>query len=164
MRKRRTREHIIADLSINHLERFVLRAGHVVHRTVFDYGYDLYLYTFTGTGEVEPGYGALQVKATESPRYVGGGEFITVTLERRELEHWLAEPLPVFLVLYDAQADSGFWAHVQDHFWDRITGITSDSVTLRLACSNPVNLLAIQQMRTILRNAIRRMETKNGTH
>ena len=29
MRKRKTREHIIADLRVNHLERFLLQDGHV---------------------------------------------------------------------------------------------------------------------------------------
>ena len=39
-RKRRTREHVIADLSVNHLERVVLRAGHTVERFRHDYGFD----------------------------------------------------------------------------------------------------------------------------
>ena len=38
MRKRRTREHIIADLSVNHMERFALRCGFVLNRFYFDYG------------------------------------------------------------------------------------------------------------------------------
>jgi hypothetical protein len=33
MRKRRTREHVIADLSVNHVERLVLRCGWTVERT-----------------------------------------------------------------------------------------------------------------------------------
>src|SRR5436309_2496106 len=46
-RKRRTREHIIADLSVNHVERQALLCGHVVERRVFDYGIDLEMFTFT---------------------------------------------------------------------------------------------------------------------
>src|SRR5437660_1542756 len=38
MRKRRTREHVIADLSINHVERCVLRCGWTAERTRYDYG------------------------------------------------------------------------------------------------------------------------------
>ncbi len=45
-RKRRTREHIIADLSVNHVERHVLLAGHVVERFTYDYGIDLEVITF----------------------------------------------------------------------------------------------------------------------
>jgi hypothetical protein len=38
MRKRRTREHVIADLSVNHVERMVLRCGWTVERVRRDYG------------------------------------------------------------------------------------------------------------------------------
>jgi hypothetical protein len=41
MRKRRTRAHIIADLSVHRVEGFVLRCGWTVERTRFDYGIDL---------------------------------------------------------------------------------------------------------------------------
>ena len=37
-RKRRTREHVIADLSVNHVERIILEAGHAVQRPTSDYG------------------------------------------------------------------------------------------------------------------------------
>jgi hypothetical protein len=46
MRKRRTREHVIADLSINHVERLVLRCGWTAERTRYDYGIDLYMQTY----------------------------------------------------------------------------------------------------------------------
>ncbi len=45
-RKQRTREHVIADLSINHVERQILLAGHVVERWLHDYGLDLVATTF----------------------------------------------------------------------------------------------------------------------
>jgi hypothetical protein len=41
MRKRRTREHVIADLSINHVERFIRRCGWTAERTRHDYGLNL---------------------------------------------------------------------------------------------------------------------------
>ena len=46
-RKRRTREHVIADLSVNHVERQVLLAGYVVDRVSNDYGIDLEVTTST---------------------------------------------------------------------------------------------------------------------
>src|SRR5690349_12272288 len=64
-RKRRTRQHIIADQSVNHLERFIIDEGHVVQRVEHDYGYDLILLTFDATGYAEPGYATLQIKACE---------------------------------------------------------------------------------------------------
>src|SRR5438309_953040 len=49
-RKRRTREHVIADLSVNHVERFVLRCGWTVQRTTHDYGIDLSMETYNAAG------------------------------------------------------------------------------------------------------------------
>jgi len=46
VRKRRTREHIIADLGVNHVERHILLCGHTAERVFYDYGYDLALTTF----------------------------------------------------------------------------------------------------------------------
>lgn len=164
MRKRRTREHVIADISLNHLEHFVLRAGHVVHRTTFDYGYDLYLYTFNDQGEVEPGYAALQLKATDTPHYLQDHEYLTITIQRRELEQWLEEPLPVFLVVYDAPAAVAYWAHVQDQFWNRITEVAGDTVTLRLNIEKQIDTLAIHQMRRTIRTWVRRSEVDHGSN
>ena len=54
--KRRTRAHVIADLSVNHTERVALRCGYsVVRNTTSDYGIDLRVRTFTDEGEVEAG-------------------------------------------------------------------------------------------------------------
>jgi hypothetical protein len=64
-KKRRTREHIIADLSVNFVERQALLTGFSVERIVHDYGMDLVLYTYSDQGEVEPGEIYLQLKATE---------------------------------------------------------------------------------------------------
>ncbi len=52
-RKRRTREHVIADQSVNHVERYVIDEGHVAQRIERDYGYDMYLFTFDKEGYVE---------------------------------------------------------------------------------------------------------------
>jgi len=40
-RKRRTREHIIADLGVNHVEKCILECGWTVQRFSPDYGLDL---------------------------------------------------------------------------------------------------------------------------
>ena len=53
--KTRTREHVIADLSINHVERQLLLCGCSGQRMHVDYGYDLSMYSFNAQGEVEPG-------------------------------------------------------------------------------------------------------------
>jgi hypothetical protein len=46
-RKRRTREHIIADLSVNFAERLLLESGFTGMRHFHDYGYDMTVETFT---------------------------------------------------------------------------------------------------------------------
>ena len=40
-RKRRTLQHMIADLSVHGMEAFILEAGHTALRLSSDYGYDL---------------------------------------------------------------------------------------------------------------------------
>ncbi len=65
-RKQRTRQHVIADLSVHHLEGFILKAGHTVQRLGSDYGYDLLMSTFDEQGYVEPGMVYFQLKAMET--------------------------------------------------------------------------------------------------
>ena len=49
-RKRRTREHVVEDLSENHLERKVLLRGHVLRRPERDYGVDVTIFILRTTG------------------------------------------------------------------------------------------------------------------
>lgn len=70
-RKCRTRQHVIADLSVHHVERFILEEGHTAQRLGSDYSYDLLLRTFDQDGYAEPGVLFLQLKATESLQVMG---------------------------------------------------------------------------------------------
>jgi hypothetical protein len=63
-RKLRTREHVIADLGVNHLERHILLCGHTSQRIEHDYGYDLSMTTYSPGGEIQGGWAYFQVKAT----------------------------------------------------------------------------------------------------
>jgi hypothetical protein len=60
-RKTRTREHVIADLSINHVERQLLLGGCSVKRIHHDYGYDLTMTSFNDQSEIEGGHVYYQV-------------------------------------------------------------------------------------------------------
>src|SRR5438876_12411881 len=104
-RKRRTREHIIADLGVNHVEKCILQCGWTVQRFHPDYGLDLLMTTFNRRGEIENGDVRLQIKATDSIQVRFGADAIAVRLEWRDMVYWLNEPLPVFLVVYDATSD-----------------------------------------------------------
>lgn len=84
-RKRRTRQHVIADLAVNHVERHVLCCGYLVERMQNDYGVDLTLFTFDRHGLAEDGEVYIQVKATDRiDQRAGGG--IALPIERGDLE------------------------------------------------------------------------------
>jgi hypothetical protein len=115
-KKRRTREHVIADLSVNHVERHALLCGGSVERIAHDYGIDLLIATYDREGERENGAIRLQVKATDHPQIVSGGQSIVVRIDAKDFRHWLLEPMPVILVIYDARTDVAHWLYVQAHF------------------------------------------------
>src|SRR4051812_32165437 len=108
-RKRRTREHVIADLSVNHVERMVLRAGFVVHEYRHDYGIDMEISTFDKNGEVEPGVIYVQVKATDDMPRMRRERALSLAIDERDLRAWAMRLHPVILVLYDAQRDLAYW-------------------------------------------------------
>jgi hypothetical protein len=116
LRKRRTREHVIADLGINHVERQALLAGYVVERSLHDYGLDLVLWTFSPEGEVEAGGVSFQVKATEHLKWSRDKRFISFRIQRADLRNWLVHPFPVILAVYDVPNDRAYWFYVQSAF------------------------------------------------
>lgn len=115
-RKRRTREHVIADLGVNHVERHVLQCGHTLQRTVHDYGLDAILTTFNGRGEPENGLVWLQVKATDHPERLKEQDALAVRVERKHLLFWIGELFPVIVVVFDATQARAYWVHIQDEF------------------------------------------------
>src|SRR5262249_51160666 len=118
-RKRRTREHVIADLSVNHVERFVLRCGHTVERRWHDYGFDLRLTTYNERGEFESGDILMQLKATDHLKWTADGSAVLFRIERADLQGWLAETMPVLFIVYDARNDAAFWLYVQAYFGEQ---------------------------------------------
>lgn len=148
MRKRRTRNHIIADLSANHVERHALLCGYSVERTVHDYGVDLLLYTYNDAGEIENEMVKIQLKATDSLMWRNGGQTIAFVIQRADLDYWLGERSPVMLIVYDASADTAYWLYVQEYFREQsgfdLTMI-GDTVTVYLNLSDVVNTEAMRQ-------------------
>jgi hypothetical protein len=115
-RKQRTREHVIADQSVNFVERFILDEGHSVDRKEKDYGYDLELNTYDPEGYVEPGTVNIQIKASTKLTSIGG--HYVFDLDVRDYNLWTLESTPVFLILCDAEHRRGYWLHVQAYFRD----------------------------------------------
>ena len=146
--KRRTRQHIIADLSVNHVERSVLRCGYTAERTVYDYGTDLMLMTYDSNGEVKPGTVHLQLKATDSLPLLADQETIPFTLNRADIAHWIRQSAPNILVIYDVQNDAAYWLYVQSYSQSRSDFNAEQvgrTVTLRIPKRNVVNENAIQR-------------------
>jgi hypothetical protein len=114
-RPRRTREHVIAAQSVNYLEKFFIDKGHTTSRPVDDYGFDMVVRTFDEEGYRENGDICIQ-KASDAPRYSKDGSYVAVEIDVRHYRTWMSEPMPVFLVLYDARAIRAYWLYVQSHF------------------------------------------------
>ena len=114
LRKQRTRQHVIADQSLNYVERFIIDEGHTAQRLAPDYGYDLILFTYDEEGYAEPGVAFLQLKASEN--LTRSGEQFMFDLDIRDYHLWMAEDAPVFLVLFDATRRRAYWLYVQQYF------------------------------------------------
>jgi len=135
-RKRRTREHIIAALSTNHIEYFALKAGFSIEKLEADYGYDVRLYTYNDDGEFENGTIYFQLKATDNIdqyRLKSGG--FSFPIEKKHLEIWLKEIEPVILILFDAQEEKAYWLYLQLYFEQKnisLDAIQTDSFSVHL--------------------------------
>ena len=147
-RKRRTREHVIADLAVNYLERYALLCGYTVERRVYDYGIDLVMITYDPNGEVENGEVLFQMKATDRLRRAADGQAILFRVARADLRAWLGEPMPMFLVVYDAGADAAYWTYVQAECEKR-PGLTrphgSRTLTLRIPLAQRLRRSAVRK-------------------
>lgn len=113
-RKQRTRQHMIADQSVNHVQRYIIDAGHTAQEFERDYGYDLLLSTYDPSGYLEPGAIYLQLKAAEQLQCRGPNYVFDVDV--RDYNLWIRERAPVILVLFNASRRRAHWLHVQAYF------------------------------------------------
>ncbi|MBL8798747.1 MAG: DUF4365 domain-containing protein [Planctomycetia bacterium] len=149
-RKRRTREHVIADLGVHHVQGHVLRCGYTMQFITPDYGLDLVLTTFTRRGTLENGLIWVQVKATDHPQRPLGQAVLAVRIERRDLLSWVGERYPVILVVYDATTDTAYWLHVQAEYGGgRMFTLErrGSTVTVHVPLGQVVTEVAIRQWR-----------------
>jgi Domain of unknown function (DUF4365) len=146
--KQRTRQHIIADLSSNFVERQVLLCGHTAERVYSDYGIDLTIRTYNSHGEVENGLIFVQLKATDHLKIQSKSNTVAWRIDARDLRAWLSENLPYILVLYDAQANVGYWLYIQEFFAQQIDfdlAKIGKTITVHLKIENQVSPEAIHQ-------------------
>lgn len=150
-RKCRTREHVLADLSANFVEKQALLCGYTAERVRFDYGIDLVVQTFNRRGEVESSRILFQLKATDRIKTLAGATAVSCRVERADLAHWLEELSPVVLVLYDGKADAGYWIYIQNHF-AKLAGFDLGQCGRRVTVIIPrSNVLNREAMRTLTR-------------
>jgi hypothetical protein len=165
--KQRTRQHVIADLAANHVERVILECGHTVERTRHDYGIDMLVRTYGQHGFVEPGYLLVQVKATERLRRVAGGRQISVRLETAHLAAWIEESAPVILIIHDVKSNTAYWLYVQQDVgharlapkWWR-----AKYATVRIPVSRVFNHNAVQELSALKRAVVGHILTAGDHH
>jgi hypothetical protein len=150
VRKTRTREHVIADMSVHHVGYLVVRCGYTFNVPDGDYGYDGFIITFDSDGRVENGNIFIQLKATDSLRKSRNGKSVKLRLYKRDISLWQNEPFPVYVVLYDAQTRKAYWLYLQRYLKKegiKASTMSGKSVTIYLPQRNKVTLGAIRRWR-----------------
>ena len=151
--KRRTREHIIADMSICFVEWQALRSGYSVERIFHDYGIDLEIDTFNEIGEIQPGTILVQVKATDGLDVRSTQSTVPFRIGRNDLLLWLSEFEPVILVLFDAKKTRAYWVCVQEYFAalpNFNLFAAGKTITVRVPLANRVNPNAMRKFGRLL--------------
>lgn len=160
-RKRRTRQHIIADLSVNHVERHALQCGFSVERIEHDYGTDLILFTYDTHGEIENEQIYIQLKATETLRMLADGQTIAFAVERADLDLWVRQAMPHILIVYAADENKAYWLYVQAYV-ESLPGLTLQqtgrTVTVHLPKANEVNEAAIRRFAQYKNDVLKQIE------
>jgi hypothetical protein len=95
-KKTRTRQHIIADLSLNHLEKLAFLNGFSTESFRSDYGYDVNIFTYNTEGEFEIGNIYVQLKATDRLKLLKSGLEISFALDKRDVNTWINDHFPSF--------------------------------------------------------------------
>jgi hypothetical protein len=162
-KKIRTREHVIADFSANHIEYYSLKNNFSVEHFEKDYGYDVNIYTYNDAGEFENGTIFIQLKATDSPKFVHKNKFISFPIDKKDLNLWLFEPYPCIFVLYDAKKEKSYWIYIQAYF-EKLANFNIDSVnksySVNIPISNTIDENVIKNFQTYKNNILDQIEGK----
>jgi hypothetical protein len=157
-RKQRTRQHVIADLSVHYVEGFILAEGHTAQQLERDYGYDLLLFTYDEQGYLEPGLLLLQLKAAEKLQAIGSD--YVFDLDVRDYNLWMLEEIPVILILFDAARRRASWLDVQRYFRGeeaRHPKKGAKTVRVRVPMRQTVSRRAIATIRKLKREPLGRV-------
>ena len=90
----------------------------------------------------------MQLKASDKPRYLKGGQYVSFSLDKSDLESWLEEPFPVILVLYDVTLDKAYWLYVQRYF-EQLRSYAHQNIdgtyTVRININNTVSVTSVKR-------------------
>lgn len=160
-KKIRTRDHVIADLSANHVEFHALKNHFSIERFEKDYGYDLNLYTYSTNGEIENGSVFIQLKATDNIKKIKNNQFVSFPLEKRDLNTWLFEPYPCVFVVYDAVKEEAFWLYVQSYY-ENLKDFDLDKVneyhSVNIPITNIINQSSIKRFQEFKSDVLKQIE------
>lgn len=134
-RKRRTREHVIADLSLHYLAYRVVGCGFTIEIVRSDYGYDVSIFTFDKNGEIENLNMYVQLKATDKIKLSEDKKHLLFRLSKKDIDYWEDEPVPVYLVVFDAKRKRAYWLYLQRYLASknmRTDQIAGQSITVEI--------------------------------
>jgi hypothetical protein len=140
--KRRTREHVIADMSFHHLGYLVVRSGFTLEANRADYGYDGSIFTFDRHGRIENSYMFVQLKATDRIRFSADRKRVLFRVSKKDLSLWQDEIVPVYLVVFDAKREKAYWIYFQKYIEQRgirAAMMKTESITVELGATQVVN-------------------------
>jgi len=161
LRKTRTREHMIADLAVNHVEREVLLADGTLERIVYDYGLDAIVQIHNADGEQEDGIVYFQIKGSERHERSHDGTVLAFRVSRRDLLHWLPAAMPIILADYDHADQAVYYLYVQRYF-ESLDGFNlfeaGQTVTVHIPVTQVLNATAVQGIAEALRAVMRQIQ------
>ena len=163
-RKRRTREHVIEDLSENHLERRVLLKGHLLRRPERDYAVDVTMFHFANDGEIENGEVRFQLKATDNLKIIKQGTIISFPIKTGDLHYWALEIFPFILVVFDAKADKAYWLDVKEYvsLHPDIVGPNRETANVHIPVSNELTVKSVEHFRTKSLQIVKKLRNQGG--
>lgn len=163
-RKRRTREHVIEDLSENHLELKVLLKGHLLRRPERDYGVDVTMFHFADNGEIENGEVRFQLKATESLQIIKKGTVISFPISTADLHYWALEILPFILVVFDVKEDIAFWLPIQEYVAENPDRLDPEKKTahVHIPITNKLTVTSIDHFRKMSLQIVDLLRNQGG--
>ncbi len=158
-RKRRTRSHVIEDLSFNFVERKVLARSHMLVRAPQrEYGWDATMFHFSPSGEIENGEVRIQLKGTDNLDRTKNYAHCRVSTKDLHYWYWEDQQLPFVLILFDVQQTAAFWISVRQHIDDHEIQLDPErqTVDLRIPWTNKVTVNTIDKLRQLSRDRFNR--------